>query len=455
MNPQAPIELSSLDARSDFSRPGSVYEAEYGPRNHSALINATAILWRERKSVSKIALGGALLTLLIVLMVPNMYESTVRLMGPDNHRGSQMAMLAGVLGKAGGAINGLASDLLGVTGPGEEVMGVLRSRTVAQNIVDKFDLKKVYWMRKDSSAREKLADRTSMSEDRKTGIITVTVTDHDPTRAANMARAYIDQLNGLLNEVNTSAAHRERVFIEERLKQVKQELTDASVRLSDFSAKNTTLDPKEQGKAMVDAVVTLQGQLMATQAELKGLQQIYSENNVRVRSARARISELQRQLQDLHGRDVTYSTAENGTDNSLYPTLRQLPSLGLTYAGLYREVKLHEAVFETLTEQYELSKIEEAKEIPTVKVLDPPDVPDKKSGPPRAIITILGMAISFCMGSIWLVGRSVWREIDRNDPRKQLAFEVIKDTRPAYSRLRAKLHRDGNGTSTPSAGAAD
>lgn len=455
MNPQPQSNLSTLTTSTEFSHPQAGYESEYAPANQSAVINATAIVWRKRQLLMKITVSGALLALTIALLVPNMYESTVRLMGPDDRGGSQMAMLAGVLGKAGGAINGIASDLLGMSSPGETVMGVLRSRTVAQNIVEKFNLKKVYWVRRDSGAREKLADRTSISEDRKTGIITVTVVDHDPVRAAEMARAYIDQLNGLLNEVNTSAAHRQRVFIEERLKEVKQELADASLRLSDFSAKNTALDPKEQGKAMVDAAVTLQGQLMATQAELKGLQQIYSENNVRVRSAKARITELEHQLRDLRGNSVDEPGADNGSDDSLYPTLQKLPGLGVTYADLYREVKLREAVFETLTEQYELARIEEAKEIPNVKVLDPADVPDKKSGPPRAIITVLGMLMSFCLGCVWIVGHAMWLEIDRCDPRKQLALEVMQDATPVYSRLRAKLHRDGNGTNARAAGAAD
>jgi uncharacterized protein involved in exopolysaccharide biosynthesis len=206
---------------------------------------------------------------------------------------------------------------------------------------------------------------------------------------------------------------------------------------------------------MVDAAVTLQGQLMATQAELKGLQQIYSENNVRVRSAKARMMELQHQLQNLHGSDADASAVAKGSNDSLYPTFRKLPALGLTYADLYREVKLREAVFETLTEQYELARIEEAKEIPNVKVLDAADVPDKKSGPPRAMITALGTLMSFCVGSLWLVGRAVWREIDRRDPRKRLALEVIQDATPVYSRLRAKLHRDGDGSKAHSAGAAD
>jgi uncharacterized protein involved in exopolysaccharide biosynthesis len=453
MNPRPQSAASDLDRPSEFSASGSVYESDYPGPNRSGLINATAILWRDRKQLRNLTLAGGTLTLLVVLLVPNTYDSTVRLMGSDAHNGSQMAMLATVLGKADGTINRLASDFLGGGSQNEAVMGVLRSRTVAQHIVDKFNLKRVYWIRKDSDARDKLAERTGVSEDRKTGIISITVTDRDPHRAADMARAYVDELNSLLNLVNTSAAHRQRIFIEQRLKEVRDELADASVKLRDFSTKNSTLDPKEQGKAMVGAVVTLQGELIAIQTELKGLEQVYSVNNVRVRSAKARIAELQRRLQEFHGNDSNL-TPDTGDDLE-YPTIKELPGLGLTYGDLYRDLKLHEAVFETLTAQYELARIEEAKEIPTVKVLDPADVPDKKSGPPRAIITALGLLMSFCLASVWLVGRTLWKDIDRHDPRKQLALEVWEDTRPLYSRLQARLHRERNGSAARSADAAD
>jgi len=311
---------------------------------------------------------------------------------------------------------------------------------VADNLVQKFDLKKVYRDRRDQDAREDLADRTNISQDRKSEIITIAVEDRDPRRAAALAAAYVDELNHLLAQVNTSSAHRERVFIEERLKVVRQELDTAAKQLSDFSTKNTTLDPKEQGKAMVGAVVTLQGELIANETQLRGLQQIYSDNNVRIRSIQARIRELRHQLEQLRGSSAD-PPSDPGVDDSSYPSFRRLPALGVTYADLYREVKLREVVFETLTQQYEMAKIAEAKEIPSVKILDPANLPEKKSGPPRLLITLLGAILSFACGTIFVIGRATWKQVDADDPRKTFAAEVWDDTRPAYSKLQDRAQR--------------
>ena len=405
----------------------------------SAFVNCAVLLWRTRILLLRVMIFGSLLTLLIALLVPNRYQSSTHLMSPDMRGNSSEALMTGILARAGGGLAGLSANLLGVDNTGAIFIGVLRSRSVADNLVRKFDLRKVYRDRREQDAREDLADRTDISDDRKSGIITISVEDKDPQRAADLASAYVDELNRLLVEVNTSSAHRERVFIEERLKVVRAGLDIASKDLSDFSTKNTTIDPKEQGKAMVGAVVTLQGELIANETQLSGLQQIYSDNNVRIRSLKARIAELHHQLEELRGTDAEQLPGSADSNGALYPSFRKLPALGVTYADLYREVKVQEVVFETLTQQYEMAKIAEAKEIPSVKVLDPANLPEKKSGPPRLIITLFGAFFSLALGAVWIIGNAVWKQIDPDDPRKRFASEILVDTRPAYSRFQNRL----------------
>ncbi len=432
--------VRELEPSPAYSPNGAEAETERAPSDRPALLASAILLWRQRETLKKIIGVGALLSLAIAFLIPNTYESSTRLMAPDiRGGGSEMAMMAGLLAKASGGVAGLASNLLGGNNTGALFVGVLRSRTIADNLVNKFDLKRVYWVRKDVDAREKLADRTDVSEDRKSGIITIAVADRDPRRAADLARAYVDELNRLLVLVNTSAAHRERVFIEERLELVKKELDAAAKQLSDFSIKNTAIDPKEQGKAMLGAAVALQGELIADETQLRGLEAIYTDNNVRVRSIKARIAELRHQIQELRGPDPGQSSGSEDSDNSSYPSFRKLPALGVTYADLYRELKLREAVFETLTQQYELAKIEEAKEIPSVKVMDPADVPEKKSGPPRLIIVAFGVFVSFGLGALFVIGKAAWQHVDPEDPLKRGALEIWYDTRPAYSRLQSRL----------------
>ncbi|HYM79481.1 MAG TPA: lipopolysaccharide biosynthesis protein [Candidatus Dormibacteraeota bacterium] len=412
-------------------------------QEQSAILNCAVLLWRHRTFLGWVTILGGVVTLLITLLVPNRYESSTHLMSPDMHGSASELMMTGLLSKTGNGLAGLGANLLGIDNSGAVFIGVLRSRSVADNLVKTFDLKKVYRDKRDEDTRQDLEDHTSISDDRKSGIITIAVEDHDPRRAAEMATAYVDELNHLLVEVNTSSAHRERVFIEERLKIVKPALDDASKQLSDFSTKNTTLDPHEQGKAIVGAVVTLQGELIANETQLRGLEPIYSDSNVRIRSLRARIAELRHQLQELRGTDPSLTLNSKPGDDASYPSFRQLPALGVTYSDLYREVRLREVVFETLTQQYEMAKIAEAKEIPSVKVLDPANLPEKKSGPPRLTITGLGIIFAFSLGAVWVVGNAVWKDIDHNDPRKQFAAEILGDSLPAFSGVQQRVRSIG------------
>ena len=203
-------------------------------------------------------------------------------------------------------------------------------------------------------------------------------------------------------QVSTSSARRERIFLEGRLQDVKTDLDLAARKFSDFASKNTAIDIPEQGKAMVEAAAGLQGQLIAAQSELSGLRAIYSDNNVRVRTVEARVNELDKKLNEIGGAEV----GNGKTDNSLYPSIRKLPLLGVTYADLFRQTKIQETVYELLTQQYEMAKVEEAKEIPTVKVLDAAIVPTKKTFPPRTVIVILGMMLGTTIAMSWVAGEN-------------------------------------------------
>jgi uncharacterized protein involved in exopolysaccharide biosynthesis len=390
------------------------------------------LLWAMRRFLGRCALVGLFVTTLIAFLVPSEYESTARLMPPDQQPGgglALMAMLGGGQNGGSGGLGSLATDLLGVKTTGAMFIAVMHSRTAEDGIIQRFDLKKVYWTRLEESTRKRLEKNTEILEDRKSGVITLIVTDHDAKRAAAMAGAYIEQLDALTAKLNTSAAHRERVFLEGRLNKIMVELESAEKDFSQFASKNATIDISAQGRAMLEGAASLQGQLIGAESQLEGLRQIYSDNNIRVRSTQARIAELRSQLQKLGGTSgVTVPSDQSTTDNA-YPTLRQLPILGVPYADKFRQLKVDEAVYETLTKQFELAKVQEAKEIPSVKVLDQPDVPERKSFPPRTLIIILGTACSVLLGAAWVFGTARWRQIDPHDPGMRFAQKVFGTVR--------------------------
>ncbi len=383
-------------------------------------------LWDRRRFLGKALLYGVAISLAIAFLIPTEYESTTELMPPDQ-QGSALETLASMAGQ-GGASRALAglSGLFGMKTTGDLFVGVMGSETVQDDLITKFNLRKVYGKKRWKDARKKLASRTDLSVDKKSEIIKISVTDRSPQRAAAMAREYVDELNRLMATLNTSASHRERVFLEGQLQQAKQNLEDSEKQFSQFASANEALDVPEQGRAMLSASSQLQGQLIAAQTELQGLRQIYTDNNVRVRETQARIDELQRQLAKLRG-DAGDGAADDPSDALAYPSIRKLPQLGVSYADLMRATKVNEAVFEALTQQYESAKVAEAKDLPTVKVLDPPLVPEQKSFPPRAIITIAGGLLALAGAIAWILVSERWKHVDPRDPGKSFALRVAAD----------------------------
>jgi uncharacterized protein involved in exopolysaccharide biosynthesis len=385
-------------------------------------IDALGFLLEARRWILKGTLCGFLLSTLLAFTLPKRYESTANLMPPDNASGANVALLASAASRAG-AFGGIAADLLGVKSSSALFVGILQSRTVQDRLIEALDLKRVYGQSTLDDARKMLAARTVVTEDRRSGIVTLRVMDRLPHRAQAIAQGYVEQLDRLVAEVSTSSARREREFIEERLRVVKQEWNEAAKAFSEFSSKNTTIDIKEQGRAMVEAAANLQAQLISARTQLQSLMQIYTGQNVRVRSLQAQVSELERQLQKLGGA-IPAPEGESQGDGP-YPSIRTLPLLGVPYADLYRRTKIAETVFELLTQQYELAKVQEAKEIPTVKVLDAPVVPEKKVFPPRVLIIAFGtfLTLSFCL--MWSLMAYGWQDVEPNDPRRVFARHAM------------------------------
>jgi uncharacterized protein involved in exopolysaccharide biosynthesis len=392
------------------------------------------LLWSSRSFLLRVTGVGLALSLLIAFLLPKRFQSTARLMPPDQGSSSMgLAMLAAagggigsnLLSSSSSGLGQMAGDLLGLKSSSDLFIGVLQSQTVQDDVINKFNLKKVYRDRRIEDAREDLSDHTALSSDRKSGIITIRVEDKSGKRAADMAGEYVNELNWVVTQLNTSSAHRERVFLEDRLTQVKQDLESSEQRFSDFASKNTALDIPTQGKAMIEAAASLDGELIAAQTELQGLKQIYSDGNVRVRATEARVDELQRQLQKLGGKFDDGTGQGDQAELSMFPSIRQLPVLGVGYADFYRNTRVQEAIFGVLTQEYELAKVQEAKETPSVKVLDPPDVPEKKSFPPRLLIVLLGTIFAFSAGVTFVFGNAHWEGIDPSDARKVLAQEVL------------------------------
>ena len=402
---------------------------EMGEALSLRLTHLLRLFWGSRRTVLSIVAAGILLSFLRAISLPNMYISTTTLMAPDNS--SSSSNLMSLLSSAGPAAS-MGSAALGMKTPGATFTGILGSRSVQESLVTRFDLVHYYKTKFIEDACRQLTAATAIREDLKSGIITISVTANDPVFASKLAQGYVEELDHVVTHNSTSAARRERIFLEERLKEIKQDLDDSGKALSQFSTKSRTIDLPSQGKAMVESGFRVQEQMVAARAELAGLRQSYSEDNVKVRAANARIAELQRQIDKAIG---SHEEPKLDTGNSAYPSISELPAIGLAYTDLARRVRVEEALWEALTRQYETARVQEAKEIPTVRVLDAANVPQHKSSPIRSLIMICGTMLSFIAACIYVLAASFWQGIDERDERKILVTDIVSATRNFLQRF--------------------
>jgi len=381
-------------------------------------------IWAERTFLIGLGVVGLSLGLLIAFLIPPRYTSTARLMPPDYHGSAIPQPLMSL--KAMG-ISQIATDLLGSRTSSDILIGVLGSRSIQDKIIQQFDLKSVYRTNRMEDTRSALASHVAVTIDRKSDMISISVTDRQPERAAAIADAYLTELNRLLVDLSTSSARRERIFLEGYLVQVQQDLENAERDFSQFASKNSTIDVGEQGKALLGAAATLQGQLIVAQSELEALRQIYSDSHIRVRTVKARVEELQSQLRKLAGKDQGSTIGPYTEAAELYPSIRKLPVLGVTYADLHRRAKVQEVVYELLTQEYNIAKVQEARDVVTVKVLDPPNIPEKKSFPPRMTIAASSTVLAIAIGLLVVLVSKSWSERDPGDLGKAVAMEIWVD----------------------------
>jgi capsule polysaccharide export protein KpsE/RkpR len=361
--------------------------------------------------------------------------------------------LAAIAGRGElGGLGGLAGSLLGARTTGPLFVDLLKSSTVSNDLIEKFQLQQVYGKRYRIDTAKRLARRTSVIEDKRSGVISITVEDSDPRRAKDLSQAYLDELNLLVTRTNTSSARQERIFIEQRLQGAQADLERAQQDMSEFASTHTAIDMKEQTRATVDAAAKLEGQIIFERSELDSLKQVYGDDNVRIRSSRARVGELQRQLDTISGTSAPLQPDKPATpQNALldrsaadYPSLRQLPRLAVPYADIYRRVRVQETLFEMLTQQFELARIQEAKDVPVVRVIDLPGIPEKKSFPPRTLFCLLLTAFSMICASASMLIRHRWLLMDSSDERKILGMQVANSIRGHALRARSVFWRASN-----------
>lgn len=329
--------------------------------------------------------------IVIALVVPPTFTARASLMPPSSQQGgggaaASLAALSALGGLSGG---------LGVKTPDELYVALLRSDSVTRVLGERFGLMARYQVNDFEALRRALARHVRISADKKSGIITIEVDDKEPKFAAELANAHTPEVAKLMTRLAVSEAQQRRVFFEQQLKETKENLVKAETALRHFQEKSGMLVLEKQAEALLGGVAQLRSLIADREVRLRVLRTSATAQNPEVIRLNTEVSALRAELARLE-------TAESGASSS-GPTeiaVGRLPEAAIEYLRARRELKLQETLLEAMVRQYELAKLDEAKEGPLLQQVDVALPPDAKSRPSRGLIiitmTVLGLFISAC-----------------------------------------------------------
>jgi tyrosine-protein kinase Etk/Wzc len=329
----------------------------------------------------------AILAIAVSFLLPKRYTATVTLLPPQQNVSIGSAL--------GGQLGGIAA-LTGGTfrlnyNPNDAIVGMLRSRTVEDAMIQRFGLMQEYRKRYLSEVRRKFENRTTVDGTGKDNLIRISVVDSDPRRAAELANGYVEQFRDLSQHLAITEASQRRLFFERELEQAKRELANAEEVLKQTEQSTGMIQLDSQARALIESAAALRAQITAREVQIQGMQTYATSENAQLVQAQRELESLRVQLAKLVG-------SEESAGGELIVPKGRVPEAGMEYIRRLRDVKYNESVFEILARQFEVAKLDEAKQGALIQVVDPAIPPDKRSFPKRGLIVIGATALGFFFG---------------------------------------------------------
>lgn len=360
-------------------------EVESGHRDDElTLLELASMVWRRRRLVIAVCAAAGILTFGVSKLMPKVYESTATLVAPKEGSGS--SLLSGIAASALiQQVPGLAIPSLPSFTPNRDLLvGVLKSRTIAQAIVDKFGLRARYRSRYLDDAINELRGATTIAVSRE-GVISVKVEDRDPALAAAMANHYVELLDQFVGQYGTGEAGRQKTFLTGQLARSRVDLDSAEQALRRYQEQNRAIVLQEQTKGAIEAAARLKGEIMAAQVQLQVMRNFATEANPEVIAIRRRIDEMNRQLAQMQYGEPSAQPADGRARGDFTVPFARVPGVGLELVRLTRDVRIQEVLVTLLTQQLEQARIAEARDTPVVQALDRA-VPAERYARPRAVL---------------------------------------------------------------------
>ena len=372
-----------------------------------SLIDILTQLAYRKWLIAKVTGAAVLAGMVLALALPVRYTATTRIMPPQQTQSTaSMLMMDQLTAAGGGSLAALASAGLGLKNPNDTYIGMLKSRPIADAIIQKFGLMQAYHAKDMTAARQKLADYTEVASE-KDGFISISVTDKDKKRAAEMANDYPDQLRALTQTLAVTEASQRRLFYEEQLKQAKNALVAAEFAFQQVQQKMGLVQLDAQAKAMIEGLAAIRAQVAAKQVEVQALRSYSTEQNPELQLAEKELASLQAEEARMEQNNHSPGIAGLGLGN--------VPVAGLEYLRAAHELAYRQALYDLLMKQYDAARLDEAKEAAIIQAVEQAIPPDRKSSPKRAIILVLSIFVGIFTGCI-LALFLWWKELVQLDP---------------------------------------
>src|SRR5271165_2725911 len=404
-NPKSPETRSDSGTAVENGIAAPELQTEIEGQDKPDVIEVLLVLAREKKRILLVTFAVAVLATVVVLFLPKMYTATTTILPPQQKQSSLNSMLGQI-----GALAGLGASDLGLKNPADLFVAMLTSRTIEDTLINRFDLRKVYGVKRYQDARKKL-ERHSEVIATKEGLISISVTDHEPRRAADMANVYVDELHNLNQNLAITEAAQRRLFYEQQLKAEQNELSAAELALKQVQEKSGLLQPDAQGKTIIASIADLRAQVASHEVQLQTMRSYATPNNPDLKRAETELAGLRSQLAKLE-----HSNAAAGNGN-ITITARQMPESELEYLRRAREVKYQEALYDFLGKQLEAARIDEGQNAVLVQVVDKAVEPERKSGPKRMLLVLVSTITAFLLACVGVLVAEVLRR-KRQDPRE-------------------------------------
>jgi len=388
-----------------------------------SMLDILIVLAERKRTILWFMVSFALVAIVVSLLLPKRYTASVSLLPPQQNS-SMGAAIASQLANLGG-MAAIAGGSLGLKNPNDMYVAVLKSRTVEDAMVQRFDLMKEYHERYLSDARKAFESRATVDGSGKDGLIHIAVEDRDPNRAAELANGYVEQFRKLSEHLAITEASQRRLFFEKQLEQSKDSLASAEEALKITQQKTGLIQLDSQARALIESAASLRGMIAAKEVQIRSMRTFATGENSQLVQAQQELDGLRAQLAKLGG-------SEEGADAALMVPKGRVPEAGLEYMRKLRDVKYHETIFEILARQFEIAKLDEAKQGALIQVVDSAVPPDKRSFPKRGLI-VIGATLGGLMLGIFFALAAAGLDIMRSEPTynaKLLYLKRILSWRP-------------------------